>query len=79
MPACCLLALTALAAVNPAEAPQGSLTLERALALAREQSPALAATAAAERGMEDQLRGMRALRGPRLSADAVYLRFQDPP
>lgn len=59
--------------------PSDSLTLERALLLARANSPALAAAAAGLAEAEARRSGVRAQRGPRLSLDGVYLRYQDPP
>ena len=77
---------TALAAVvlatvapAPAAAQSDSLDITAALALARAGSPVLVAEAARLRGAEGVSATARAARWPRLSADALYLRVQDPP
>ncbi len=55
------------------------LTLERALALAREHSLVLSASAADVQRAKGRQRAVRALYGPQLRSDAFYLRFEDPP
>ena len=56
-------------------------SLDRAAAyrLARERSPVVEAAKAAIRGADAELASARAERGPRLAADLLYLRYQDPP
>ena len=70
-----------LLAVAVLGAPQhgDSLTLEAALSLARERSPALEAAEADVRRADAEVAAARAERGPRLGARLLYLRYQDPP
>jgi outer membrane protein len=56
-----------------------SVDLASALALARARSPLLAAASATTQGAAGRLAVARSARWPRVSGDAVYLRFQDPP
>lgn len=56
-----------------------SLTLTAALAIGRARSPALAAARAGVRGAEGVLASARSRRLPRVSVDALYLRFEHPP
>ncbi len=55
------------------------LTLERALSLAREHSPALVRAAADERGAEGASAAARSGRRPTIDVDVLHLRFRDPP
>lgn len=73
------LSFLATGVAQPAAAQQDSLDLAAALALARVRSPAIAAADAAVAGAEGQLGSARANRWARLNADALYLRFQNPP
>src|SRR5690606_26461763 len=57
----------------------GPLTLDGALALARDRNSAFAVAAADVRRAEATRREARGLYGPRVGADGLYLRFQDPP
>lgn len=56
-----------------------SLDLRSALAVARSKSPVLAAAQAREQGARGVVTTARSRRLPRLSAEALYLRFEDPP
>lgn len=58
---------------------QSEASLEDWLALARARSPALAAARAAIREAAGVERAADSRRGPRVGADALYLRFQDAP
>jgi outer membrane protein len=69
----------ALAASTPAQAQQGALTLEAALALARDRSPDVAGAAALARGAAGSLRIARSLGRPRVGIDAFHLHFDDAP
>lgn len=74
------LALAGLAVAPRLAAAQGdSLDLPGALALARARSPALSGANAAVESAEGHLVAARSSRWARVSADALYLRFQDPP
>ena len=64
---------------QPARAQTDSLDLAAAFALARARSPALAAADAVTTAAAGMLREARSYRWGRPSADAAYLRFQDPP
>lgn len=66
-------------AARPAGAQQDSLDLAAALALARARSPVVSAANAAVESAEGRLGTARSNRWARLTADALYLRFQDPP
>ena len=66
-------------AARPAGAQQDSLDLAAALAVARERSPVVSAANAAVESAEGRLGTARSNRWGRLTADALYLRFQDPP
>ena len=63
----------------PAAAQRDSLDLAAALAIARERSPLVRAGQAGVRSAEGQLARARASRAPRVAADALYLRVEDPP
>lgn len=69
-----------LMSTRPAQAQRGdSLDLAGALALARQRSPVLAAAGAAQASADGRLGSARSNRWPRLTAEGLYLRFQDPP
>lgn len=70
---------SAVAAAAPAGAEQDPLTLEGALALAREHSPVMAGAHATVRGAAGGVEAARSLGRPRLGVDAVHLHFDDPP
>ena len=73
------LALAGLAVAPRLAAQQDSLDLAAALALARARSPVLSGANAAVESAEGRLLSARSNRWARVSADALYLRFQDPP
>lgn len=73
------LLLAATVALQGPSALPDSLDRATALRLAREGSPMVEAVEAAVRTADAELAAARAERGPRLSADFLYLRYQDPP
>lgn len=66
-------------AATPLPAQQDSLDLARALRLARERSPILAAAEEDVEAARGVVAAARSGRLPRLSAGGLYLRYEDPP
>ena len=73
------LAASLAAVAGGVDAQADSLDLQAALALARARNPLLAAASATTQGAAGRLAAARSARWPRVSSDALYLRFQDPP